>query len=84
MNPPLPIGARPAYAVLAAGAVSTLDPHHRELLGLPNFPPLPAQFATRTLLGGMRWAIGEMSPSEEAARTRLRRLALGNGAAEGD
>jgi uncharacterized protein (DUF2236 family) len=75
MNPPLPIGARPAYAVLAAGAVSTMDPHHRELLGLPNVPARPARIATRTLLAGMRWTIGDTSPSEQAARTRLTRLA---------
>ena len=30
LNPPLPLAARPAYAVLAAGAVSTLEPRHRE------------------------------------------------------
>jgi len=76
MNPPLPIGARPAYAVLAAGAVSTLDPHHRELLGLPRVPSALAQASTRVLLGGMRWAVGERSPSEQAARTRLARLAI--------
>jgi len=75
MNPPLPIAARPAYAVLAAGAVSTLDPHHRELLGLPAVPAALSQAATRALLGGMRWAVGGQSPSEQAARTRLARLA---------
>jgi uncharacterized protein (DUF2236 family) len=75
MNPPLPLAARPAYAVLAAGAVSTLAPRHRELLGLPNLPAPPARFATRTLLAGMRWTIGDTSPSEQAARTRLARLA---------
>jgi len=78
MNPPLPIGARPAYAVLAAGAVSTLDPYHRELLGLPNIPRRPAQLVTAMMLGAMGWAIGGRSPSEQAARTRLRKLGLLN------
>ncbi len=76
LNPPLPLAARPAYAVLAAGAVSTLAPSHRELLGLPTLPRLPAQLATRALLAGMRLAVGPTSPSEQAARTRLAALAL--------
>lgn len=74
LNPPLPLAARPAYAVLAAGAVSTLAPRHRALLGLPSVPRRPAQAATRALLGGMRLALGERSPSEQAARARLARL----------
>jgi uncharacterized protein (DUF2236 family) len=75
LNPPLPLGARPAYAVLAAGAVSTLDPRHRELLALPRVPRVPAQVATRGLLAAMGLAIGPRSPSEQAARNRLDRLA---------
>jgi uncharacterized protein (DUF2236 family) len=75
LNPPLPTASRPAYAVLAAGAVSTLDPRHRELLGLRAVPRLPVAAATAALLAGMRFAIGDRSPSEEAARTRLTRLA---------
>ena len=74
LNPPLPVAARPAYAVLAAGAVSTLDRRHRELLGLLPVPRLPAQLATRALLGGVQWAIGDTAPSEDAARRRIARL----------
>ena len=74
LNPPLPFAARPAYAVLAAGAVATLDPRHRELLGLPNLPRVPVEAATRGLLAAMRLAVGDSSPSEQAARTRLARL----------
>lgn len=74
LNPPLPLATRPAYAILAAGAVSTLDPRHRELLGLPTVPALPARLATRGLLGAMSLTLGGRSPSERAARTRLERL----------
>ena len=75
VNPPLPAAARPAYLVLAAAAVSTIDPRHRELLGLPAVPRLPARLATAALLGGMRLALGGTSPSEAAALSRLARLA---------
>lgn len=74
LNPPLPLATRPAYAVLAAGAVSTLDPGHRELLGLRAVPRVPAQLAVRGLLGGMGLALGSRSPSEAAARRRIARL----------
>jgi uncharacterized protein (DUF2236 family) len=82
LHPPLPRGARPAYAVLVAGAVSTLQPRHRELLGLRDLPRVPTRSAVRGLLGGMRLALGPTSPSEQAARTRLARLALTNEGAE--
>jgi uncharacterized protein (DUF2236 family) len=73
LNPPLPLAARPAYAVLAAGALSTLEPRHRELLELPHVPKRPARAATGALLRGMRLALGDTSPSEQAARGRLAR-----------
>ncbi len=75
LNPPLPLVTRPAYAVLAAGAVSTMRPEHRRMLGLPWVPGLAARPATGALLGAMRLALGDSSPSEQAARTRLDRLA---------
>jgi len=74
LNPPLPVPARPAYAVLAAAAVSTLDPRHRRMLGLPRVPRLATRAATRGLLGGMGALLGRTSPSEQAARARLARL----------
>jgi len=75
LNPPLPLAARPAYAVLAAAAVSTLDPVHRRMLALPWVPGLPAKAATRLLLGAMGALLGGSSPSEQAARARVARLA---------
>ncbi len=83
MNPPLPLATRPAYAVLAAGAIATLEPRQRELLGLPHVPGPPARLAVSGLLGGMRLALGPRSPSEEAARTRLTRLGLLEGSSAG-
>jgi uncharacterized protein (DUF2236 family) len=74
LNPPLPIVARPAYAILAAGAVATLPQAHRERLGLPWVPGPPARLAARGLLATLRLALGDTSPSEQAARARLARL----------
>lgn len=74
LRPPLPVAARPAYAVLAAGAVATLEPRHRELLDLPAVPRAPAELAVRGLLAGMRAVLGPTSPSEAAARARLARI----------
>lgn len=75
LNPPLPLPAKPAYAVLAAGAIATLPAAYRQRLGLGRVPFLPARLAVGGLLGGMRLALGSRSPSEQAARTRLARLA---------
>ncbi len=74
LNPPLPLATRPAYALLAAGAVSTLTARQRRLLGLPSVPSLATRPAVRGLLAGMRLALGSQSPSEQAARRRLARL----------
>jgi uncharacterized protein (DUF2236 family) len=72
--PPLPVVARPAYAVLAAGAVATLPRVQRERLGLPWVPGRSARLATRGLLATLRLALGDISPSEQAALARLARL----------
>lgn len=74
LNPPLPVVAKPAYAILAAGAVATLPQAHRERLGLPWVPGQPARLAARGLLATLRLALGDTSPSEQAARARLARL----------
>jgi uncharacterized protein (DUF2236 family) len=74
LSPPLPLAAQPAYRVLAAGAVATLEPRQRELLGLRAFPQRPTYAVTGALLATMGLALGPMSPSERAARRRLDRL----------
>ncbi|WP_411375451.1 oxygenase MpaB family protein [Arthrobacter sp. MPF02] len=71
---------RPGYRVLFAGAVYSLEPRFREMLGLkvPRLGPfpLPVRFATKAVLGVVRLALGPKGPSELAARSRLRRLGL--------
>lgn len=80
-NPPLHPLLRPGYRVLFAGAVYSLEPRYRAMLGLsvPRLGPfpLPVKLATKTVLGVVRLALGgrrSMGPSERAARQRLRRL----------
>ncbi|HSK27652.1 MAG TPA: oxygenase MpaB family protein, partial [Jiangellales bacterium] len=74
LSPPLPKPALPAYAVLASGAIATLDPRHRTALGLPRVPRAPATLAVSGRLSSMRLALGTRSPSERAARDRLERI----------
>ncbi|HTY72558.1 MAG TPA: oxygenase MpaB family protein [Actinomycetes bacterium] len=74
LNPPLPLAARPAYAVLASAAVSTLEPRHRELLELTALPLTLTRPMAGALLRGLGVALGSTSPSERAARQRLDRV----------
>ena len=79
-NPPLHPWLLPGYRVLFAGAVLSLEPRYREMLGLRKARlgplPLPVGLATRVTLAVVRLALGRMGPSERAARQRLRRLGL--------
>jgi uncharacterized protein (DUF2236 family) len=59
-DPPLTGAQRFGYAILAAGAVSTLPTWARTALRLPTLPTtdrLVAQPLTRTALGTIRWAL---------------------------
>jgi uncharacterized protein (DUF2236 family) len=59
-NPPLSGAERIGYAILAAGAVSTLPVWARTALQLPVLPAterLVARPLTRTALGTIRWAL---------------------------
>ena len=73
-NPPLPRSVKPAYKLLFAAAVISLDDRYREILGLkkPNRLVIPA---TRLLLRSIRTLIGPESPIEQAALDRLARIA---------
>lgn len=62
-----------AYPILFGGAVASLDPHYRELLGLRR-PWWPAVTLTRLLLWSATRVLGRMSPSERNARARIARL----------
>ena len=76
-NPPLNRMLRPGYRILFAGAVYSLEPRYRQMLGLavPRLGPvtLPVRLATKLVLGVVRRALGPRGPSELAARGRLRR-----------
>jgi hypothetical protein len=78
-NPPLHPMLRPGYRIVFAGAVYSLEPRFRQMLGLkvPRLGPfpLPVRLATKVTLGVVRLALGRgPGPSEQAARRRLRRL----------
>lgn len=72
-NPPLHRSMLPAYRVLFAGAVASLPPKYRRLLGLRR-SPLPVIWATGVVLGVVRVVLGRSSTSEDAARARIARL----------
>ena len=74
-NAPLPLAARPAYAGLFAGAVSTLTEPHRQLLGLGPVPLAISRPVVAALLGTLSLALGPASPSQQAAFSRVSRLA---------
>ncbi|MBM7503790.1 oxygenase MpaB family protein [Agromyces aurantiacus] len=61
------------YPVLFGGAVASLDPEQRRLLGLRR-PWWPAITLTRVLLRTGERVLGPMSPSERHARLRIARL----------
>jgi uncharacterized protein (DUF2236 family) len=70
LDPPLPLVARPGYAILAAGGVSLLPPWARELLDLP-VPDVVARWVARPLgqvgTAAVRWGLsglGERRPSD--------------------
>jgi uncharacterized protein (DUF2236 family) len=69
----LPGEAGVVYPLLFAGAVASLRPEVRRLLGLRR-PWWPAITANRLLMRGLELHLGRLSPSERAARTRLGRL----------
>ncbi|TDK24795.1 DUF2236 domain-containing protein [Arthrobacter crusticola] len=77
-RPPLPASQRLGYRVLFAAAVATLEPRHREMLGLrvPSLGPipLPVKAATHLVLKVVRLGLGPEGPSEAAARRRIARV----------
>ena len=79
-HPPLHPLLKPGYRVLFDAAVLSLDPDYRRLLGLRTARlgplPLPVRLAARATLVVVRRALGPASPSQLAARERLRRLGV--------
>lgn len=73
-NVPVPLAGKPAYAVLFAGAVSTMPAEHRRLLELPTLPQLVTKPAVGAILGTLSLALGPASPSQRAAHERVETL----------
>ncbi|QNE34452.1 oxygenase MpaB family protein [Leifsonia shinshuensis] len=76
---PLRRTLRPSYRVLFRAAVSTLEPRHRAMLGLPVADRLPIHGATAVVLSGAQVLLGPQTQAELAARRRLARLAAATG-----
>jgi uncharacterized protein (DUF2236 family) len=72
-RPPLVRGARFGYRIFFAGAVASLPPEYRRMLGLRR-PWWPAMTVTRIALRAMAALLGRPSSSEAAARERIARL----------
>jgi uncharacterized protein (DUF2236 family) len=69
---------RPSYRIVFRAAVSTLEPRHRRMLGLPPTAVervLPLHAATAVVLRGAGVLLGSRTQAELAARRRLERLA---------
>ena len=73
-NIPFPLAARAPYALLFAGAVSTMPPEHRALLRLPTVPLTVTKPAIAALLGTLSLTLGPASPSQRSAQARVARL----------
>ena len=74
-RPPLSFTARIAYAFLFAAAVVTLPESFRSMLKLPRYPRSLVVPVGRGFLRLLRAAVGPESPIEDAALSRLRRIA---------
>lgn len=72
-NPPLSPAMLPSYRIFFAGAVASLPPRYRRMLGLRR-SPLPVITATRLILRAVERILGGQSSSEDAARARIARL----------
>jgi uncharacterized protein (DUF2236 family) len=72
-NPPLSKRMMPAYRILFAGAVATIPPEFRALLGVKK-SALPAVLGTRIVLAAAGSLLGPKSHAEVSARRRIARL----------
>jgi uncharacterized protein (DUF2236 family) len=79
MVPPIPVPARPAYAVLAPAAVGLLPSWVRRELRLPLVPgadSLVVQPAARTLIRTLAWAITGLAEAEAAEAVEVAAVAV--------
>ena len=72
-SPPLKRSLLPAYRVIFGGAVSTIAPEYRRMLGLRR-PWWPARTMTRIALAVLGVLLGRPSNTEVFARKRLARI----------
>ena len=71
--PPLPLSARPAYAIVSSASIGLLPLWAQRMLWLPSFPPvdrLAVRPAMRSILGVLDWAV-RGSPHKASARLRV-------------
>ena len=73
---PLPLLAKPVYALLFHSALASLPRDYRKMIGIRSWPLAITRPVTTTLLRVMRAAIGPESPIEDAAKSRLRRAGV--------
>lgn len=81
-RPPLPPRIKRVYWLLFAGAVASLAPEYRRMLGLRR-PWWPAITGNRMLFLLIRVLLGPVSPSERAAWKRVERLERERGSGAG-
>lgn len=72
-KPPLPAATRLPYAILVGGAVATMNPRYRAMLGLRR-PWWPAITMTRAVLGLTSLVLGSESTSRQRAAQRIARI----------
>ena len=73
-NPPLPLAAKPFYRLFFFAALASMPPSYQALIGERALPLWFVKWQTTNILRGMRIAIGDESPIEEASIARLRRI----------
>jgi uncharacterized protein (DUF2236 family) len=77
-DPPVARLLRPGYRALFDGAVASLDPAHRSMLGLRTPAVGPVEFPVRRTAGlvldGIGAVLGQQTGTERAALTRIARL----------
>lgn len=73
VKPPLPASTRIPYAILVGGAIATMNPEYRALLGVSR-PWWPAITLTRGVLWLTGVVLGTESTSRRRANERIQRL----------
>lgn len=76
---PLPLMAKPVYALLFQSALASMPAEYKAMIGLKSLPLWLTRPVTTSMLRLMRLAIGPESPIEDAAKARLRRAGVWQG-----